>query len=131
MPADQKARKALLAETNDRSGKAEAEKALSDVYNLRARALSEALPLYHAGRALFHLNQRRGFKSNRKADRRDNEKGAIALGTERLHLAIREAGAKTLGQYLAMRRGTDPAARKNVRVRVAQHAGDAEEDGKP
>lgn len=33
---------------------------------LHAAALTEKLPAYHIGRALFHLNQRRGFKSNRK-----------------------------------------------------------------
>ena len=33
---------------------------------LRARALSEKLSLHEVGRALFHLNQRRGFQSNRK-----------------------------------------------------------------
>lgn len=41
-----------------------------DPYALRARALTERLELYEIGRALFHLNQRRGFKSNRKAERR-------------------------------------------------------------
>src|SRR6185437_2809056 len=40
-----------------------------DPFALRAHALHEELPLHHIGRALFHLNQRRGFKSNRKADR--------------------------------------------------------------
>ena len=38
-------------------------------YELRASGLDEPLPLTHFGRALFHLNQRRGFKSNRKTDR--------------------------------------------------------------
>ena len=37
-----------------------------DPYELRARALDETLMPYELGRALFHLNQRRGFKSNRK-----------------------------------------------------------------
>ena len=33
---------------------------------LRTAALTEKLPAPHVGRALFHINQRRGFKSNRK-----------------------------------------------------------------
>ena len=33
---------------------------------LRALALTKKLEPYHIGRALFHINQRRGFKSNRK-----------------------------------------------------------------
>lgn len=36
-------------------------------YLLRKRGLDEALSLHEFGRVLFHLNQRRGFKSNRKA----------------------------------------------------------------
>ena len=32
-----------------------------DPYELRAKALDEALPPAHLGRGLFHLNQRRGF----------------------------------------------------------------------
>ena len=44
-----------------------------DPYELRSTALDERLPLHQLGRALFHLNQRRGFKSNRKTDRGDNE----------------------------------------------------------
>ena len=50
---------------------------LLDPYALRAKGLTEKLPLVHLGRALFHLNQRRGFKSNRKTDRGDNESGKI------------------------------------------------------
>lgn len=122
MPADPRARAALVAETGD------SRQAVSnDVYSLRRRALDEKLPLVHVGRALFHLQQRRGFKSNRKADRKDNEKGAIALGAEKLHLAMKEAGARTLGEFLAGRRGADPANRGNVRVRMdAADAGAAD-----
>lgn len=36
-------------------------------YFLRKRGLDEKLDLYEFGRILFHLNQRRGFKSNLKA----------------------------------------------------------------
>jgi len=76
-----------------------------DPYVLRARALSERLAPYEIGRALFHLNQRRGFKSNRKAERRqkDNEDGKIATGAKALDQAMAEAGADTLGQFLAGR----------------------------
>ena len=33
-----------------------------DPYGLRKAALTDALPAHHVGRALFHLNQRRGFQ---------------------------------------------------------------------
>src|SRR5690606_28296764 len=91
MPDDPAARRALVAETNDRR----ADQPASDVYALRARALDEKLPPHHIGRALFHLNQRRGFKSNRKTDRRDNDQGKIAEGISRLKAEIGHAGART------------------------------------
>lgn len=77
--------------------------AARDPYALRARALDEKLEPYDIGRALFHLNQRRGFKSNRKADRKskDNEDGKIASGAKALDQAMAESGAETLGQFLA------------------------------
>ena len=40
----------------------------SDPYGLRSKGLDHALTLHEFGRALFHLNQRRGFQSNRIAD---------------------------------------------------------------
>ena len=74
-----------------------------DPYDLRKRALDQRLEHYEIGRALFHLNQRRGFKSNRKADRtsKDNEGGKIIGGEQALDRAMAETGAETLGQFLA------------------------------
>lgn len=74
-----------------------------DPYDLRAKGLDEALPPHHFGRAIFHLNQRRGFKSNRKADRsnEDPEKGKIASGTEALNEAMEAEDARTFGEFLA------------------------------
>lgn len=77
-----------------------------DPYDLRKRALDERLEPYEIGRALFHLNQRRGFKSNRKADRKsgdDKESGKIATGAKALDVAMQEAGARTYGEFLAGR----------------------------
>ena len=63
-----------------------------DPYMLRVRALDHALTPHELGRALFHLNQRRGFKSNRKADRTSGvgEDGKIASGTKALDEAMRQ-----------------------------------------
>lgn len=76
-----------------------------DPYTLRARALDEALTPHEIGRALFHLNQRRGFKSNRKAERKtkDAEDGKIKQGEYALDRKMLEEGADTLGQFLACR----------------------------
>ncbi|HQS95287.1 MAG TPA: type II CRISPR RNA-guided endonuclease Cas9 [Novosphingobium sp.] len=86
-----------------------------DPYALRATALDGALNPHLLGRALFHLNQRRGFKSNRKAERKagdDKEGGKIAGGAKALDLAMHEAGARTYGEFLA---GRDT---KRVRMRA-------------
>ncbi len=107
--------------------------AILDPFALRARALRESLPLHHLGRALFHLNQRRGFKSNRKADRgKNDEDGKIRLGVIRLHEAMRDAGAETLGEYLHGLRasGTNPNATPSVRTRLRPETGEnAKGDG--
>lgn len=98
MPSEEGARKALAG---------------LDPYDLRARGLREKLLLHHLGRALFHLNQRRGFKSNRKTDGQNEEKGAIAEAGADLRQAMLEAGARTLGEYLALRH----SRRESVRAR--------------
>ena len=98
-----------------------------DPFELRARALDEALPLHHIGRAFWHLNQRRGFKSNRKADRgADDDAGKIAIGIDRLRDRIAESGARTFGEFLHLRRAsaTDPNAIPSVRTRLRPETGE-------
>lgn len=100
MPADEQARKALEAR---------------DPYELRARGLDEVLALHELGRALFHLHQRRGFKSNRKSDRGDKETGPIKEGIAKLRSAMVEADARTYGEFLWMRhRDRRPVRARNV-----------------
>lgn len=98
MPKDEAERKALVTE---------------NPYLLRQRGLDHALSLAEFGRALFHLNQRRGFKSNRKTDRSaGKESGKIKEAIA----AFREAmgDARTVGEALA-RRHLDG---KSVRARL-------------
>ncbi len=86
-----------------------------DPWRLRAEGAARALPPYHVGRALFHLNQRRGFKSNAKTD---DESDSKVIGKAREKL--REArGELTVGQYLHSRRqNTDsPSHERTVRAR--------------
>ncbi|AKO96845.1 CRISPR-associated protein Cas9/Csn1, subtype II/NMEMI [Marinovum algicola DG 898] len=94
---------------------------LLDPYALRAQGLDQALPLTHFGRALFHLNQRRGFKSNRKTDRGDNENGKIKDASQRLDWAMHEAKARTYGEFLHLRRqkAPDPRQVPTVRTRLS------------
>jgi len=90
MPGERKERKALEA---------------LDPYEIRARGLDERLEPYQMGRALFHLNQRRGFRSNRKVDQGDEkESGKIKSAVGKLALEMERDGARTLGEYLHRRR---------------------------
>lgn len=100
MPADEAARKQLLEETADGSG-GELGKS---VYALRARALDAALAPYELGRVLFQLNQRRGFKSNRKTDSNDAEQGKVATAVTELETAMLQEGARSYGEWLHKRR---------------------------
>lgn len=80
---------------------------------LRARALDARLEPYELGRVLYHLIQRRGFKSNRKEGRKrkesERERGAVLGGITELGKEIAAAGAPTLGAYFA---GLDPRLTK-------------------
>ena len=72
-------------------------------YELRCRAPVERLEPYELGRILVHLNQRRGFLSNRKTDkaRAADTRGMLAeIST--LSEAITANGCRTLGEYLAL-----------------------------
>ncbi len=75
--------------------------ASTDPYELRSRGLDQALTLPEFGRVLLHLSQRRGFLSNRKADRgRAKENSETLLEISALKASIEESGARTLGEYL-------------------------------
>jgi CRISPR-associated endonuclease Csn1 len=99
MPADESARKVLEA---------------VDPYALRAKALDETLPAYSIGRALFHLNQRRGFLSNRKTEKKESESGAIKEAAGRLQELMLASGARTLGELFHHRhREREPVRARN------------------
>ena len=75
-----------------------------DPYTLRARALDQSLEPFEVGRVLFHLNQRRGFKSNRRADNGDEPEGrTLRQAISELRRSMEESGARTLGEFLAWR----------------------------
>lgn len=104
-----------------------------DPYALRAGALDRALTPHEIGRALFHLNQRRGFKSNRKTDKADKDKGKIAVASAKLREALAAQNCRTLGEFLWMRhrgqshdprRVRDPG-RKSTRIRIEGEGGKA------
>jgi len=85
-----------------------------DPYALRAKGLREALSGPEFARALFHINQRRGFLSNRKTDKKDNESGALKKAIGDLRRKLDDENCQTLGEWLAKRH----AARQSVRARL-------------
>lgn len=89
-----------------------------DPYQLRAKGLDEPLSAPEFGRAIFHLNQRRGFRSNRKADRKDREKGKIAEGSKRLAELLAANRCRTLGEFLWTRHRGTPRSRLSTRIRM-------------
>ena len=84
--------------TDDRTGK--------NPYHDRFVCLTQKLDLtnlqnrYMLGRALYHINQRRGFKSNRKdLTKEDKDAGTVKEGISVLSQEIKAAGCTYLGEY--------------------------------
>jgi CRISPR-associated endonuclease Csn1 len=86
-------------------------------YALRAKGLNEALTPAEFGRALFHINQRRGFKSNRKTDKKDNDSGALKTAINKLRETLKAENCRTVGEWLNKR----DEAGQTVRARYHQN----------
>jgi len=72
------------------------------LYALRAAALDIPVPPEVLGRIFYHLAQRRGFLSNRKSSKnQDDSKSEILKAIGELEQSMRCAGSRTLGEYLA------------------------------
>ena len=80
------------------------DKANVNPYKFRYICLTQKLDLsdltqrYILGRALYHLNQRRGFLSNRKETTKESE-GAVKEGISSLTEEMNAAGCEFLGEY--------------------------------
>jgi CRISPR-associated endonuclease Csn1 len=108
-PQDEAARKAL-------------EK--TDPFALRAKGLDQALQPEEFARALFHINQRRGFKSNRKTDKKENDSGALKTAISQLRQAMQATGCRTVGEWLFARHQQGLSVRARYREnRIAQDNG--------
>jgi CRISPR-associated endonuclease Csn1 len=78
-------------------------------YLLRRKALSEALSAYEFGRVLYNLAQQRGFKSNRKTDKKSDDAGTLdkgakdgsMLGFSDAEAKMQELNLPTIGAYFA------------------------------
>lgn len=76
---------------------------IKDPFALRAKGLDEALLPEEFARALFHINQRRGFKSNRKTDKKENDSGALKKAIGQLREAMQASSCRTVGEWLNAR----------------------------
>ncbi len=85
-----------------------------DPLRLRAKALDRPLTPHELGRVLLTFVDRRGFRSNRKADSKDNNNRKVRDDIDSLRQCIRQAGARTLGEYLWRRRKRG----KTIRARL-------------
>ncbi|MBV2234504.1 MAG: type II CRISPR RNA-guided endonuclease Cas9, partial [Sterolibacterium sp.] len=98
-------------------------------YELRARGLDQALTPAEFARALFHINQRRGFKSNRKTDKKDNDSGALKTAINALRQQLDAQGAdgkaRTVGELLWRRMQAGEGVRARYREQRVE-----KEDGK-
>jgi len=87
-------------------------------YSLRARALDLRLEPFEIGRALYHLGQRRGFLSNRlTAPKEDEEEGQVREGISSLEEEMRQAQARTLGEYFSRLNPTEERIRRRWTAR--------------
>ncbi len=69
-------------------------------YQLRKKGLDEKLEPYKFGRVLYHLSQRRGFKSNRKSGESKDD-GIVKKQAGELQKKIDAANCRTIGEYFA------------------------------
>lgn len=86
-----------------------------DPYSLRKKGLYQALTGPEFARALFHINQRRGFLSNRKTDKKDNDSGALKKAIKDLREKLQEENCQTLGEWLANRHEQGLSVRARLR----------------
>lgn len=92
-----------------------------DPYALRAKGLDEELTPAEFARALFHLAQRRGFKSNRKTDARDKDSGALKSSIKKTRQTLVDEGCRTIGEWLNKRHKAGLGTRTRLRSQSVEN----------
>jgi len=69
------------------------------LYSLRNQALYEKLTLHEIAQLLVFFNNKRGFKSNRKNQEKDEDKGKVKESIKSLYEKLAIEHSETLGQY--------------------------------
>lgn len=73
-----------------------------ELYELRNLALNQRIDLKEIGRIFLLLNQRRGFRSNKKdakSEEAKKEKSEMKLKMNKLSKDVEESGCRTVGEY--------------------------------
>jgi CRISPR-associated endonuclease Csn1 len=96
-----------------------------DPYDLRARGLDHPLAAHELGRAIFHLNQRRGILLERDLGAGDESDGLQRQAVQATRVAMQHTGARTVGEWLHQRRQQglrtrSPISRRSARARGVQ-----------
>lgn len=101
---------------------AEAQKALLNLnpYQLRSEGITRALSGPEFARALFHINQRRGFLSNRKTDKTASDSGALKSAIRQLKDKLKQEQCVTLGQWLHLRHEQGASVRARLRGKTVK-----------
>lgn len=69
------------------------------IWSIRSKAASEQIALNDFAKVLFHLNKKRGFKSNRKANTEEDSNTTFKTAIKESDRAVKELGY-TIGQWV-------------------------------
>ncbi|CBL46995.1 Uncharacterized protein conserved in bacteria [gamma proteobacterium HdN1] len=96
---------------------ADARKALVvlNPYELRKEGLYRQLSGPEFGRALFHISQRRGFLSNRKTDKKDNDSSVLKKAIVDLRQQLEVENCQTIGEWLFKQQQSGKSVRARLR----------------
>jgi len=92
-------------------------KQLEDIYVLRARGLDMPLSNEEFARILIHLSQRRGFKSNRKGEDKDEENDKLLSAVDGNRQRMAEGRWRSVGEMFAR----DPFFEQHKRNKSGQY----------
>ena len=87
-------------------------------YLYRKLALDRPLTKEEFGRAIYHLAQRRGYRSNRKLDLKDKDSGVVKESIAKLKSEMDQVHARTIAEYFCT---VDPN-QKRIRTRYTDRA---------
>lgn len=70
-----------------------------ELWGLRAKSVSEKISLKELGRILYHLNQKRGYKSGRKEENADKKDTNYVIEVKNRYEEIKEKGITIRQRY--------------------------------